>query len=916
MADRRSVRSANRRKTPTPQPPANATAQLSGRASRARSLRSASREVEDFVDIQKPIRRSARQASVTTNDESEHDAPKARNTKRKPAKELLGDLTVVEEIDTEIALEEDEVPGTPARTEPDVTFRSPGAASEMSGTTAITSFSMIEAEFLEPRFIVKHLRKLCEATEDFLEHIAPDHATMDDDVRNIQEMQKPGSVYGKEYLDFEFDLNTQLRHYKGEEYSYIHIRAIHRALFGTSDDVTASQSGLDLILYLANLLVLAKQIMHSDRDDKSIWDVLRQLDISFPTQFMQSLDPDTQQSAAGESALYNETFELALELRTQLAILVLQKSAGNPSFDPRETMEEVFFRSDSSQSVEAGSPIRGWSTAALGGDESALPEEFEDRIVTRVEEIRAFFFQDEEHDEPVDLQQLKSNFPWVATVLHLLDWVRLRHKEIKTAIDNLGGPNTIMRNVKEALEEPQPVTQTAPSVPRESLRRKRTSFGRERRRSSRKFDPNAKVDLRAIDVLKEKERDSGVNLGLAASQPDREETLVQPPVAEVENTQPEIDDQPQDEQQTMVGSDTASQQERGDISQTIEKAQNEQSRTEDRQDGMQVEVESDVQQPEEEQSEEQQSRQRPVQGTRMEEPEEHVEEPVEEQVEAPQVSGPPQSSAALLKALKALPKPQKENRPVSIFDRQPTAQRIEFGDGFDSTQPTPGPSNTAKGKQPALPSPRKRKRVIDISDSDSDTFETADRGFRAPERRRNAPVAKKQRTAEPIPSSSAAPTSHQPPARAESEQEESISETSAPSMSEEPPSSTWPDQRRLAKENRALEVTQQERVERKGRQKWSDDEEDALIQYMNTYRGKYAKILQYDHDDHGPQRLINRNQVNLKDKARTMALHMIRSGAGLRPGFEMIIHPGMKEGKALMAAGWVMHEDGSWERAR
>jgi len=256
----------------------------------------------------------------------------------------------------------------------------------------------------------------------------------------------------------------------------------------------------------------------------------------------------------------------------------------------------------------------------------------------------------------------------------------------------------------------------------------------------------------------------------------------------------------------------------------------------------------------------------------MEEPE----EPVEEQVEAPQASGPPQSSAALLKALKAVPKPQKENRPVSIFDRQPTAQRIEFGDGFDSTQPTPGPSNTAKGKQPALPSPRKRKRVIDISDSESDEFETADRGFRAPERRRNAPVSKKQRVAEPIPSSSAAPTSYQPPPRPESEQEESISETSAPSMSEEPPSSTWPDQRRLAKENRALEVTTQERAERKGRQKWTDDEEDALIQYMNMYRGKYSKILQHDQDDHGPKRLINRNQVNLKDKARTMALHMIR----------------------------------------
>jgi hypothetical protein len=46
--------------------------------------------VEDFIDMQKSARRSARQASVTTNDESEHEAQKARKTKRKPAKELLG----------------------------------------------------------------------------------------------------------------------------------------------------------------------------------------------------------------------------------------------------------------------------------------------------------------------------------------------------------------------------------------------------------------------------------------------------------------------------------------------------------------------------------------------------------------------------------------------------------------------------------------------------------------------------------------------------------------------------------------------------------------------------------------------------------------------------------------------------------
>src|SRR5687767_9315393 len=132
------------------------------------------------------------------------------------------DLTVVEEVDTQIALEEDEAPGTPARTEPEIhaSFRSPGAASEMSGTTAISSFSMIEAEFLEPEFILKRLRKLCDSAEDFLEHIAPDDATIENDMQNILEMQKPGSVYTREYLDLESELNVHLKHFKTEEHSY------------------------------------------------------------------------------------------------------------------------------------------------------------------------------------------------------------------------------------------------------------------------------------------------------------------------------------------------------------------------------------------------------------------------------------------------------------------------------------------------------------------------------------------------------------------------------------------------------------------------------------------------------------------------------------------------------------------------
>ncbi|EUC43914.1 hypothetical protein COCMIDRAFT_27666 [Bipolaris oryzae ATCC 44560] len=874
MADSRGVRSAGRRETPTPQLPLSKTAATQiARTSRARSLRSASREITDFVPVEKPTRRSARQASVTSvTGENESEEIQARQTRREAMKEALEDLTVVEEIDTQLALDEIEPPGTPEHATPEIPmpFRSPGGISEMSGTTAISSFSMVEAEFLESRFIVKHLRKLCDSADEFLEHIAPSGATMPDDLRNIKEMQKPGSAYSEEYLDYEIELNVHLKHFKSEDHSYIHVRALHRALFGIDKQTAASDAGLDLILYLTNLLVFAKQMIYSDRDDKTMWDVLRQLDNTFPAQFMRSLDPNAHPSGKGESRLYRETFLLALELRTQLAILVLQKLTDSLDFDPEETINEIFLRSESSQAVD-GSPIRGWNTAALGGDECPLPQELQDQVVARLNEIQQYFLTDEDslqRGELVELERLREKFPWEATILRLLAWVRLRRKELLGAIEDLGGAVAIARDVKKLYEEPQPVIEQAngPSNPQESPRRKRTSFGRERRRSSRKFDPNAAVDFRAIDMLKARERDSGVDFEVNPSRQDQSKEPAQH-VEEAEGKKGE--EQVQGEEEPLA-----------------EPSQ---------QDDIQPILENDKQQQQTE-----------------EEPQDHAqpEEVTEErgnQSEEPAASNPPQSSAALLKRLKAVGKPQKENRPVSIFDRQVSAQRVEFGDGFDETQPTPGPSNTNKPKPPPEPSSRKRSRPTDDSDSD-DAFESEDRGLRVPERRRNAPISKRVRIDPP---SSAPPPSHQPPSQQPPEQAESVSEPEAPEMTEEIPSSNYQAQRQLAQENQRLQ-TRRYRNERKPRQAWSNEEEDALCEYMRMYPAKYSTILTYDKSN--GNFLDGRTQVNLKDKVRNMALNMIKSGTGLRPGFEYIVHPKEKYGAALVESGWLMRDDGEWVR--
>jgi hypothetical protein len=89
MADRRGVRSGSRRKTPTPQPPSKVNTPRPGRATR-RGMRSASRDIEPVLEMQKPTRRSARQASVTTvTDDSENEGQGTRKIKRRPAKDVM-----------------------------------------------------------------------------------------------------------------------------------------------------------------------------------------------------------------------------------------------------------------------------------------------------------------------------------------------------------------------------------------------------------------------------------------------------------------------------------------------------------------------------------------------------------------------------------------------------------------------------------------------------------------------------------------------------------------------------------------------------------------------------------------------------------------------------------------------------------
>lgn len=681
------------------------------------------------------------------------------------------------------------------------------------------SFSQIEDEALDSEIIIKNLRKLGNAAEDFLDHIVPDDGDSISDLHNLQKMHTPDSRFFKEYQEFDRELNEYVKDFKGQIQDYITLHNIHHALFDRDGDTDVAKTGLDLILYLANLVVFAKRMVHPDLNQKDIWNALRQLDLSFPSYFVSSFSEEGP-AFGGESALLKKTFKLALEMRTQLAIMVLQRSLGDSSFDPDRVLSDVFFDLDASQESERPA-IRGWSDAALG-EGSPLSQRFQNAVLKRIEAIRKYFPMDVgslERGEKVLIHELIARFPWdgeEGIIVQLLGWTRLRYGELRSAIEKLGGAAAIVRNVKRERENHQLATEStrAGLIPQETLRRKRSSFGPDRRRSSRRFNPNAPVDLRAIEALKARERASEVQAEAGALPNIPVDPVTQQPAEETRQDEPVSEDGEDDWQTTLA------------------------------EDDLQVQKQ--------------------------------LEKEAEEPVEEISVSGPPKIGLDLVRDLIAVSQPEKENRAkLRIFDRQPNAQRVDFGDGF-SSQVTTEPSNPAMDPKVREAPSRKRARPIDDEeDEESDAFETSDRTVHAEQRRQLAPATKKVRVEPP---SSTAPPSHQPPRRSPqnppAEEEESRSETSAPDMTEEAPaSSKYHAQQCLARQNATLINSQHERKPRMG---WTQEAEEAFIIYMGKFPQKYATIQLYDESEEGFGVLGGRSQVSLKDKAVTMAVNMIK----------------------------------------
>ena len=336
---------------------------------------------------------------------------------------------------------------------------SPGGLSQMSGTTAITSASaqtshtVTEITKLDPTMLVEVLPGIWASSLSLLELLAPSQVSKDSVEIIVTELKKPGSDMAKIMTYRERKFVSDRESY-GSDY-YVRTSFVLQKLFGPHLEPGLPRP--DAILQAANLATLVKDLLVSPKEAVDTHHLFSNLDTWFPESFITQFDDNVY---LGNSTMLDECLILALEIRTQAAIVALlyHKSSGR-EWQPDEILTEQFFEplakreprfshyDDMTKNGQVKNLMRG------GPDNT---DDQEAKIRERVAAIREAFRQSEDAAQAgdlVDFDLLEESFPWLDFLTTTVQWTRFRIEEIEESVRQQGGVDSITQSLESWRQE-------------------------------------------------------------------------------------------------------------------------------------------------------------------------------------------------------------------------------------------------------------------------------------------------------------------------------------------------------------------------------------------------------------------------------------------------------------------------------
>jgi len=355
---------------------------------------------------------------------------------------------------------------------------SPGGMSQISGTTAISSFSartshsQAEIGALDP-MASQFLPDLWVDSYRIMNLLAPVDASEEQVQSNVRQLKLSGSTLAKSLMQLEKRFGTTRELFGNEP--YIKTTVIFQRLLGTPEPAEASFRP-DAIIHAANLATLVKDFLVMEKESQSSQSILGGLDSYFPQVFVSKFADNIQ---SGNSILLDESFEVALDIRTQLTIVAMSFQKEQDSWDPDQILLATFYDPPQHRSPPLSDyedTIRNGRPKDLMGASSELTVEQADQVFQRVKDIRSAFRQSNdaiELGDLVDFDQLEEMFPWLKFLTDLVHWSRIRLDEIQRDIEEQGGARSIVESFVEAIKNhdsqvdisidpPPPASVTAP----------------------------------------------------------------------------------------------------------------------------------------------------------------------------------------------------------------------------------------------------------------------------------------------------------------------------------------------------------------------------------------------------------------------------------------------------------------------
>ena len=321
--------------------------------------------------------------------------------------------------------------------------KSPGNMSPISGTTAQTSYSAQELADMNSDDMLDALPDLCDAADKILNFAVHQDRTPESTLITIKESQDHSSRIHKNLKRLGDSLQLFKRPFGNELYVNLSIGV--RGLLGVRH-VGNMRDGPwrpDDIFYKANLAIMITSLLSSQESSSNSQSIVEKLERDFPSPFFSRLLDSSElgTKSVGCSSLSSESFEVALDLRTQYFITLVQRHLLQPNFDPDLLLLQVFYENEDS--------LKGWDADGMRTND--FGSKAQNAISDRINHIKRTFREDLQSVQTghlVDLDQLKTLYGWSTFIFKVLSWSKLRSSEIQAEINSRGS----VEGIRQALE--------------------------------------------------------------------------------------------------------------------------------------------------------------------------------------------------------------------------------------------------------------------------------------------------------------------------------------------------------------------------------------------------------------------------------------------------------------------------------